>query len=247
MDFFDYVKNNKIITLLFGTFIIILIILSIFFLNFKNEKIEEKIAFEDIKVNKNEEEKFSPKEFYVEIKGQVKKPSVYKVNEDNIINDLINLAGGLKKDAYTNNINLSKKLTEELVVYVYSKNEYKKLNKPHVITEFKTVTVYEPCETKTYDIKNCTDNLQSEIISGHNDTSFNNKNITLESNSNNKININTASKEELLTLTGIGESKAIAIINYRNNNGFFKKIDDILNVSGIGNSIFEKIKDSITI
>ena len=48
-----------------------------------------------------------------------------------------------------------------------------------------------------------------------------------------------------MTLTGIGEAKADAIINYRNENGSFKQIEDIKNVSGIGDSVFEKIKDNI--
>ena len=61
----------------------------------------------------------------------------------------------------------------------------------------------------------------------------------------NKISINKASLSELMTLSGIGEKKAKAIIEYRENNGLFKDIKDITNVSGIGNSIFDKIKDSI--
>ena len=59
-----------------------------------------------------------------------------------------------------------------------------------------------------------------------------------------KININTATKDELMTLTGIGESKADKIIEYRNSNKF-NTIEDIKNISGIGESIFNKIKDSI--
>ena len=60
-----------------------------------------------------------------------------------------------------------------------------------------------------------------------------------------KISINSASIEELMTINGIGKSKATNIVNYRNKNGKFKKLEDLLNVSGIGNSTFEKIKDYI--
>ena len=66
------------------------------------------------------------------------------------------------------------------------------------------------------------------------------------SKENKLVNINTCTKEELLTLSGIGESKANAIISYREENGGFKTIEDLLNVSGIGNSIYEKIKNYIT-
>lgn len=62
-----------------------------------------------------------------------------------------------------------------------------------------------------------------------------------------KVNINTASESELTSLPGIGPTKAQAIIQYRQENGSFKTIDDIKNVSGIGEKTFEKLKDSITV
>ena len=62
-----------------------------------------------------------------------------------------------------------------------------------------------------------------------------------------KISINKGSIKELTTLTGIGEAKAKKIIEYREKNGPFAKIEDIKKVNGIGDSIFAKIKDSITL
>ncbi len=62
-----------------------------------------------------------------------------------------------------------------------------------------------------------------------------------------KININTANLEELDSLPGIGSSKAQAIIDYRTANGFFNAIEDIMEVSGIGEATFNNIKDLITI
>ncbi len=61
------------------------------------------------------------------------------------------------------------------------------------------------------------------------------------------VNINTASVEELTTLTGIGESRAEAIIEYRERNGGFDTIDAIMRVSGIKEALFAKIKDRITV
>lgn len=61
------------------------------------------------------------------------------------------------------------------------------------------------------------------------------------------VNLNTATKEELMTLKGIGEAKAEDIIRYREKSGGFKKIEDIMKISGIKEAGFQKIKDSITV
>ena len=61
------------------------------------------------------------------------------------------------------------------------------------------------------------------------------------------VNINTASKEKLTTLTGVGESTAEKIINYREENGYFNTIEDLMNVPGIGESKFNALKDDITV
>lgn len=61
------------------------------------------------------------------------------------------------------------------------------------------------------------------------------------------ININTAGEELLCTLPGVGSSKAKSIIAYREKNGRFQKIEDIMNVEGIKDGLFQKIKDSITV
>lgn len=67
------------------------------------------------------------------------------------------------------------------------------------------------------------------------------------SGASDKVNINTASREELMTLSGIGESKAAQIVSYRESNGRFQKIEDIMNISGIKEGVFSKIKDYITV
>jgi competence protein ComEA len=71
--------------------------------------------------------------------------------------------------------------------------------------------------------------------------------VSTLSSENGKININSASKEQLEELPRIGEAIAQRIIDYRENNGRFKDIKDIMNVSGIGEKIFENIKDKITV
>ena len=67
------------------------------------------------------------------------------------------------------------------------------------------------------------------------------------SSDNGKVNLNTASESELQTLTGIGPSKAAAIIEYRDTNGPFKEIEQLKEISGIGDKTFEKLKEEISV
>ena len=62
-----------------------------------------------------------------------------------------------------------------------------------------------------------------------------------------RVNLNSASKEQLMTLPGIGEAKASSIIRYREENGPFSCPEDVMNISGIKNSVYEKIRDLITV
>lgn len=78
-------------------------------------------------------------------------------------------------------------------------------------------------------------------------TSLPGENVVKDGNKSNTININTASLSELENLPGVGPSTALKIINYRNENGSFQKIEDLMNVSGIGESKFNNLKDYIRI
>ena len=70
---------------------------------------------------------------------------------------------------------------------------------------------------------------------------------TEQASSSGKVNLNTAGKEELMTLSGIGESRADAIIAYREANGPFGSIEEIMNIEGIKEKMFEKIRGSIEV
>ena len=160
----------------------------------------------------------------VDIKGEVIAPGMYSVKENMRVLDVINQAGGLTENADTTVINLSKKVQDEMVIIIYSKEQVKNFEETKKLEEM----VQEKC-------KNPDDNSIT------NDACITSETITT------KININTATKEELMSLNGIGENKAKDIISYREKNGLFKSIEEIKNVSGIGESIYAQIKENITV
>ncbi|MCR5357679.1 MAG: helix-hairpin-helix domain-containing protein [Lachnospiraceae bacterium] len=79
------------------------------------------------------------------------------------------------------------------------------------------------------------------------DSGINSGNLSGMQDEPDKVNINTADAKELMTLPGIGEAKAALIIEYRENNGGFDSIEDIMKISGIKEGMFNKIKDRIRI
>lgn len=183
--------------------IIIFIIFCIMVIIRKRELKDNNINYtvnkeEDIinKDNEDNEEEY----IYVDIKGEVINPNVYKIQKGLRVIDVINLAGGLTEESDTSNINLSKIVTDEMVIVIKSKN--------------------------------------NEEVYIDSDVDIN--------NNNQLIDINTCTIDELLTLPGIGESKANNIIEYRKKNKF-NTINDIMNVSGISESLFNKIKEYIKV
>lgn len=186
----------------------------------------------DVSSTEEKSDKEPNQKCYVDIKGAIKKPGVYFTNCNNNVNDIIVLAGGLNENANTSIINLAKKITDEMVIIIYTNDEVQNSN---VVD---TVIKYVDKECNCPNIKNdgC---INNEI----------DKNITNKSDKddNDIVNINTASLTELQTLSGIGKSKAEAIIRYREQNGNFKSIEDLLNVDGIGEKLYEEIKPNITV
>lgn len=166
----------------------------------------------------------------VDIKGEVKSPGVYKIEEGKRVVDAINASGGLTKKAVTKYINLSKVLKDEDVIIINNISELEKIEDKKNIEEIKI-------------------NNKSNISVKESDVITNDKSDIVkesDSNKNTIVNINTCTLEELLSINGIGESKAKSIIEYRENVGLFTSKEDIMKVSGIGESLYDKIKDYIT-
>lgn len=186
-------------------------------------------------LNENEETIIGVEEtntVYVDIKGAVNKPGVYEIENDKRVIDVLELAGGLTENANTTMINLAKKIFNEMVIIIYTNDEVEKTNQKDTVVKI----IEKECV--------CPEIKNDACLNQNKDEEDNKKEI--EENDG-KVNINTANLDELLTITGIGESKASAIIEYRKDVGGFKNIEEIMKVSGIGESLYEKIKNYITI
>ena len=181
----------------------------------------------NIKIEKNITKEKEVEKIKVDIKGMVINPGVYEIEKSSRVIDIINLAGGLIEGADTDSINLSKIVSDEDVIIIYSNDDYNKIKE-----------VYD--KKIDYCHSDDNDSCVEDVVS------INNK----DDNANNRssiININEASIDELTTLPSIGEAKAKKIIEYRQINGEFNSIEEIKNISGIGDNIFEKIKDYIKV
>lgn len=226
-------EHKKQIIILLGSILGIVIGFLIYFCvhytEIKNEK--KKVGDIPIEINLKEDERVVKEEtektkIIVDIKGAVKNPGIYEVEEGKRIQDIIEMASGLNENADISLINLSKKVTDEMVIIIYTKEEIENLKKNNTEGNEKTTCPEAP------------------II---NDACINHQEQTEIKEENKKVSINEATLEQLMTLPGIGESKAQAIIKYREENGAFQTIEEIKNVSGIGEAVFAKIENYIIV
>ncbi len=223
--------NRKLILSIISMFVIAG--LSFVYISNTNKELKKSEVYdlevEEKKTNNLEIEE-AIKYITVDIKGEVKSPGVYKIEEGKRVVDAINASGGLTKKAVTKYINLSKVLKDEDVIIINNISELEKIEDKKNIDEIKI-------------------NNKSNISVKESDVITNDKSDIVkesDSNKNTIVNINTCTLEELLSINGIGESKAKSIIEYRENVGLFTSKEDIMKVSGIGNSLYDKIKDYIT-
>ena len=217
-----FIYDNKKIVMIVSLIVLFLFIVIIKICIKKDDYVIVDNNSEDIDLKTSDkEDNKDNKLYYVDVKGAVVNPGVYAVESDKRVIDVIKMAGGLLDNSDTTYINLSKYISDEMVIVIYTKEE---LNNSNTI-DYSFNDAY------------------LDISSNNNDN--NKKNDS--TNSKTLININSASMEELTSLSGIGDSKAKAIISYREENGKFNSIEDIMNVKGIGSSIYEKIKNYITV
>ena len=202
-----------------------------------------------IREEKEEEEKkdriISKEEgctLYVDVSGALKNPGVYCLEDDALIIDAINKAGGFSRDAATKfiarKINLAQTLVDNQKLYFPFENELICQLEPLVDESKKIESMFNAPVTTLPTMEPYLDTVQNTTPSSSN-TSTN----TANENNTQCVNINTATKEQLITLNGVGEVTAEKIIQGRP----YSKVEDLLNVSGIGEATLNKFREQACI
>ncbi len=156
-------------------------------------------------------------EVYVYVCGAVKNPGVYILSKTPRICDAVEAAGGFCENAAENYWNMAEIIADGQMIYVPTVEEAEERNWDVLGTELSAKTNDDPADANPAD------------------------------GADGKINLNTASKEQLMRIPGIGEAKADSIISYREKNGAFSKVEEVMNISGIKDGLFEKMKEYITV
>lgn len=153
----------------------------------------------------------------IDVSGEVMVPSVYTLSDGARVYEAVDAAGGLTENADTRNTNLAAILSDGMKLYIPSKKE---------------VEEEEKQTGETPGSRYINGSTSQSAASGGSKAGL--------------ININTANSAELQKLPGVGPVTADKIISYRNEYGEFKAIEELMNVSGIGEKTFAKLKNTIT-
>ena len=205
-----------------------------------NEDVEKKIKTNN-KKEQNEElnseektlyaEENTAKEVVVHITGEVVRPGIVSLQSGGRVIDAIKKAGGLTPYADEKSINLAQKLIDEDKVIIPSRDESSQVETPAV----------SPNQSSTLETGQAVSTGNSGVVS----KSPQSQGSDSSGGGGGQVNINTASKEELKTLSGVGDVTAQKIMDYRESTPF-GAIEDLKQVSGIGDKKFDAIKNMIT-
>ena len=172
--------------------------------------------------SKDPEEEKEAELVFVHVCGAVVSPGVYGMEAEARVYEAVSCAGGLREDAAGEAVNQAQKVTDGERIYIPTREEVEA-----GLTLQAETDMIQPEKGA---------NGSTDEVGG-----------VRTGNTDGKLNINTASFEELKTLNGIGDTRAESILKYRAEHGGFQTIEDLMNVEGIKEGVFEKIKDRITV
>ena len=154
---------------------------------------------------------------YVYVCGEVAEPGVYVLEPGDRIYEAVEMAGGMTADAGTCAVNLAESVYDGLMVYI-------------------------PDSEEAAGMAGSMTSADSSVRNGEGTSGG-----TALSLEDGRLNLNTASLAELMTLSGIGQTKAQAVVNYRDAHGGFSSVEEIMNVDGIKEGLYNRIRDQIKV
>ena len=158
---------------------------------------------------------------YVYVCGEVAEPGVYVLEPGDRIYEAVEMAGGMTADAGTCAVNLAESVYDGLMVYIPDSEE---------------------AAGMTGSMTSAGGSADSSVRNGEGTSGG-----TAASPEDGRLNLNTASLAELMTLSGIGQTKAQAVVNYRDAHGGFSSVEEIMNVDGIKEGLYNRIRDQIKV
>ena len=177
---------------------------------------------------------------YIHVCGEVAAPGVYELPAGSRMYEAVELAGGMTPEAAQEYVNLAQAIEDGQQLWIPSREEIKK---------------YREMGKEVSGLLGNGSGVSADQMAGSQKSGSSTGNVRAAAGamaegsaaSGGLINLNTASQEELMTLNGIGAARAEAILSYRDQNGGFRTIEDIMKVPGIKQAAFQKIKDKITV
>ncbi len=159
----------------------------------------------------------------MQVCGEVRKPGVYELSQGSRVFQAVDLAGGVTESAAVEELNQAEPLSDGQMVYIMSKREARQKRRQ-----------------EAQGVAAAGQEAQDMGTAGQDGSGA-------EAPDDGKVNLNTATAEELQQLPGIGEAKAGSILAWREENGRFAQIEDLMKVEGIKEGVFSKIKDSVKV
>ncbi|MCD7883265.1 MAG: ComEA family DNA-binding protein [Lachnospiraceae bacterium] len=185
---------------------------------------------------------------YVYVCGAVNEPGVYPIRADMRVCDAVELAGGFSPEADEEWLNQAAAVCDGQKLYIYTVEETDLMRESGMVPEGMSGSTSDAGVSGISGSASGKDaaagtSADTSAETSSTDAGASEAGMTQDG----KININTATREQLMTLPGIGESKADAIVSYRDTYGAFASIEEIQNISGIKSGVFSQIKDLITV
>lgn len=177
---------------------------------------------------------------YVYVCGEVAEPGVYVLESGDRIYEAVEMAGGMTADAGTCAVNLAQSVYDGLMVYIPDREEAAEMAGSRTLAGGSAVSAGGS-------VASAGGSLNPAGGSGVKAGGGSAGGTASETGEDGRLNLNTASLAELMTLSGIGQTKAQAVLDYRNAHGGFSSVEEIMNVDGIKEGLYNRIRDQIKV